>query len=154
MIALERLARRWRRSGSAVVSVRPAVTAKADEFVFQISKDEYLICSFEDLALPNLKKTSIASLMSGKTLTAPVSPPQRRTGQYQRGTFATKLLARRTAMTAGNAANARAGNGTGDHQPANQRNCLKRSGVWLPGDCRTAAKIGAVPFIDTFDFTL
>lgn len=44
-----------------------------DEFVFQISKDEYLDLLFEDLALPNLKKTSIASLTSIK-LTAPVSP--------------------------------------------------------------------------------
>lgn len=57
----------------AAVKVRPAVTAKADEFVFQISKDEYLDLLFEDLALPNLKKTSIASLTSIK-LTAPVSP--------------------------------------------------------------------------------
>lgn len=32
-----------------------------DEFVFQISKDEYLDLLFEDLALPNLKETSINS---------------------------------------------------------------------------------------------
>lgn len=44
-----------------------------DEFVFQISKDEYLDLLFEDLALPNLKKTNIASLTSIKP-TAPVSP--------------------------------------------------------------------------------
>lgn len=33
-------------------------SAGEDEFVFQISKDEYLDLLFEDLALPNLKKTS------------------------------------------------------------------------------------------------
>ena len=32
-----------------------------DEFVFQISKDEYLDLLFEDLALPNLKRTSTSS---------------------------------------------------------------------------------------------
>lgn len=32
-----------------------------DEFVFQISKDEYLDLLFEDLALPNLKQTNNAS---------------------------------------------------------------------------------------------
>lgn len=39
-----------------------------DGFVFNISKDEYLDMLFEDLALPNLKKTSIASLMNIKRI--------------------------------------------------------------------------------------
>ncbi|MDF2179353.1 YeaH/YhbH family protein [Aliiglaciecola sp. CAU 1673] len=38
-----------------------------DEFVFQISKDEYLDLLFEDLALPNLKKTQLDKLVEYKT---------------------------------------------------------------------------------------
>ncbi len=45
-----------------------------DEFVFQISKDEYLDLLFEDLALPNLKKISSASSTNSKP-TAPGTPP-------------------------------------------------------------------------------
>lgn len=45
-----------------------------DGFVFQISKDEYLDLLFEDLALPNLKKTSSASSPNLK-LTGLALPP-------------------------------------------------------------------------------
>lgn len=45
-----------------------------DEFVFQISKDEYLDLLFEDTALPNLKRISIVSLMNIKP-TARAIPP-------------------------------------------------------------------------------
>lgn len=38
-----------------------------DEFVFQISKDEYLDLLFEDLALPNLKKNQHRQLNEFKT---------------------------------------------------------------------------------------
>ncbi|GAB3022726.1 YeaH/YhbH family protein [Bowmanella dokdonensis] len=41
-----------------------------DEFVFQISKDEYLDLLFEDLALPNLKKTQLDKLVEYKTYRA------------------------------------------------------------------------------------
>lgn len=37
-----------------------------DEFVFQISKDEYLDILFEDLELPNLEKNQIAKITDGK----------------------------------------------------------------------------------------
>ncbi len=86
-----------------------------DEFVFQISKDEYLDLLFEDLALPNLKKNQHRQLNEYKTHRAGFT--SNGTGQYQRGTFATKLSGapysndgRKTPRTA------RAGNGTGDHQ--------------------------------------
>ncbi|EVU07858.1 hypothetical protein D046_8908, partial [Vibrio parahaemolyticus V-223/04] len=38
-----------------------------DEFVFQISKDEYLDILFEDLELPNLEKNQIAKITEWKT---------------------------------------------------------------------------------------
>ena len=38
-----------------------------DEFIFQISKDEYLDLLFEDLELPNLKKNQLARVVQYKT---------------------------------------------------------------------------------------
>lgn len=46
-----------------------------DEFVFQISKDEYLDILFEDLELPNLEKIKSLKLRNGK-LTEQVSKPR------------------------------------------------------------------------------
>ena len=71
-----------------------------DEFVFTISKDEYLDLLFEDLALPNLKKNQQRQLMEYKT---------HRAGYTSNGVPANisvirslqNSLARRTAMTAG-----------------------------------------------------
>ncbi len=61
-----------------------------DEFVFQISKDEYLDLLFEDLALPNLKKNQQRQLNEFKNPSCGFYR-QRRTGQYQRGALATEF---------------------------------------------------------------
>ncbi|MEI7137029.1 YeaH/YhbH family protein [Pectobacterium atrosepticum] len=71
-----------------------------DEFVFQISKDEYLDLLFEDLALPNLKKTQHRQMTEYK---------MHRAGYTANGVPANisvvrslqNSLARRMAMTAG-----------------------------------------------------
>lgn len=71
-----------------------------DDFVFQISKDEYLDILFEDLALPNLEKTQLNKIKEWKT---------HRSGFQTAGVPANiaivrslqQSLARRTAMTAG-----------------------------------------------------
>ncbi|WP_162046111.1 YeaH/YhbH family protein [Vibrio taketomensis] len=71
-----------------------------DDFVFQISKDEYLDILFEDLALPNLEKTQVNKITEWKT---------HRAGYQTAGVPANiaivkslqQSLARRTAMTAG-----------------------------------------------------
>ncbi|MGF1910972.1 YeaH/YhbH family protein [Vibrio kasasachensis] len=71
-----------------------------DEFVFQISKDEYLDILFEDLALPNLDKTQVNKITEWKT---------HRAGYQTAGVPANiaivkslqQSLARRTALTAG-----------------------------------------------------
>ncbi|MDW6003694.1 YeaH/YhbH family protein [Vibrio mangrovi] len=71
-----------------------------DDFVFQISKDEYLDILFDDLALPNLKKRQINKITEWKT---------HRAGYQTAGVPANisvvrslqQSLARRTAMTAG-----------------------------------------------------
>lgn len=70
-----------------------------DEFVFQISKDEYLDILFEDLELPNLEKTQVNKITEWKTT---------RAGYQTAGVPANiaivrslqQSLARRTAMTA------------------------------------------------------
>jgi hypothetical protein len=72
----------------------------SDDFVFQISKDEYLDILFDDLALPNLKKRQINKITEWKT---------HRAGFQTAGVPANisvvrslqQSLARRTAMTAG-----------------------------------------------------
>ncbi|MEF1282633.1 YeaH/YhbH family protein [Vibrio sp. M250220] len=71
-----------------------------DDFVFQISKDEYLDILFEDLELPNLEKNQINKITEWKT---------HRAGYQTAGVPANiavvkslqQSLARRTAMTAG-----------------------------------------------------
>ncbi|MDK2676143.1 YeaH/YhbH family protein [Vibrio vulnificus] len=71
-----------------------------DDFVFQISKDEYLDLLFEDLALPNLKKNQVNKITEWK---------KHRAG-YQTAGMPSNIsivrslqqsLARRTAMSAG-----------------------------------------------------
>ncbi|CAM4080270.1 YeaH/YhbH family protein [Vibrio neonatus] len=71
-----------------------------DEFIFQISKDEYLDILFEDLALPNLQKKQVNRITEWKT---------HRAG-YQTAGIPSNIsvirslrqsLARRTAMSAG-----------------------------------------------------
>ncbi len=71
-----------------------------DEFVFQISKDEYLDILFEELELPNLQKTQVNKVTEWKTTRA----------GYQTAGIPSNIaivrslqqsLARRTAMTAG-----------------------------------------------------
>lgn len=71
-----------------------------DEFIFRISKDEYLDLLFEDLALPNLKQTQLDKLVEYKTYRAGFRSDGVPTNidivrSLQKG------LARRIAMTAG-----------------------------------------------------
>ncbi|ULF81663.1 YeaH/YhbH family protein [Vibrio alginolyticus] len=121
-----------------------------DEFVFQISKDEYLDILFEDLELPNLEKNQIAKITEWKT---------HRAGFQTAGIPSNiavvrslqQSLARRTAMTAGKKRLlkeledelARIKN----IEPAQQfeENRLKAEIEEL------RKKIESVPFIDTFD---
>ncbi|KOE07937.1 hypothetical protein ACS82_00050, partial [Vibrio parahaemolyticus] len=121
-----------------------------DEFVFQISKDEYPDILFEDLELPNLEKNQIAKITEWKT---------HRAG-FQTAVIPSNIavvrslqqsLARRTAMTAGKKRLlkeledelARIKN----IEPAQQfeENRLKAEIEEL------RKKIENVPFIDTFD---
>lgn len=61
-----------------------------DEFVFQISKDEYLDLLFEDLALPNLKQNQQRQLTEYKTHRAGYTA-NGVSGQYQRCAFIAEL---------------------------------------------------------------
>lgn len=135
----------------------PAVVSRAsrdgegqDEFVFQISKDEYLDLLFEDLALPNLKQNQQRQLTEYKT---------HRAGYTANGVPANisvvrslqNSLARRTAMTAGKRRELHA---LEEHlaiisnsEPAQllEEERLRKEIAEL------RAKIERVPFIDTFD---
>ncbi|OLQ94252.1 hypothetical protein BIY21_00190 [Vibrio ponticus] len=121
-----------------------------DEFVFQISKDEYLDILFEDLALPNLDKTQINKITEWKT---------HRAGYQTAGNPANiaivkslqQSLARRTAMTAGkrrmmNELEAELER-IQNQEPAQliEERRIKEEIASL------RKKIDSVPFIDTFD---
>ena len=121
-----------------------------DDFIFQISKDEYLDILFEDLALPNLDKTQVNKITEWKT---------HRSGYQTAGVPANiaivkslqQSLARRTALTAGkrrmiselDAELTRIQN----QEPAQlmEERRLKEEIQIL------RKKIDSVPFIDTFD---
>jgi uncharacterized sporulation protein YeaH/YhbH (DUF444 family) len=121
-----------------------------DEFVFQISKDEYLDMLFEDLALPNLEKTQIAKVTEWET---------HRSGYQTAGVPANisivrslqQSLARRTAMTAGKKRLL--------NELEQELDRIHRQEPAIPLEekrikeeiAALRKKIEAVPFIDTFD---
>jgi len=121
-----------------------------DEFVFQISKDEYLDILFEDLELPNLRKNQINKITEWKTV---------RSGFQTAGVPANisiirslkQSLARRTAMTSGKRRLLKELEEELERieheEPAKPliQNKLKQEIEEL------RKKIEAVPFIDTFD---
>lgn len=121
-----------------------------DDFVFQISKDEYLDLLFEDLELPNLKQNEATKLVEYKT---------HRSGFKSSGVPANiaivrslqNSLARRTAMTATKRRKIR--------ELTEQLELLKTTEPAKPTEekriekeiAALKAQVAAVPFIDTFD---
>lgn len=121
-----------------------------DEFVFQISKDEYLDILFEDLELPNLEKNQIAKITEWKT---------HRAGYQTAGVPANiaivkslqQSLARRTAMTAGKKRLLRELEQQLDEVKMSEPAMLLEE-KRLQDEIKTLRrKLNAVPFIDTFD---
>ncbi|EHI9276089.1 YeaH/YhbH family protein [Vibrio vulnificus] len=121
-----------------------------DDFVFQISKDEYLDLLFEDLALPNLKKNQVNKITEWK---------KHRAG-YQTAGMPSNIsivrslqqsLARRTAMSAGKKRLL--------HELELELKCIenqepaqKLEEMKLKQEIAELRKaIESVPFIDTFD---
>ncbi|MDO2950986.1 YeaH/YhbH family protein [Aeromonas simiae] len=122
----------------------------ADDFVFQISKDEYLDLLFEDLELPNLQKTQLNQLMEVKTYRA----------GYTSNGVPTNInvvrslqnsLARRVALQAGKKRQLRELEARLAllMQDPNEHHAEIASLEREIRDLRK--KIDAVPFIDTFD---
>ncbi|NLS11332.1 YeaH/YhbH family protein [Vibrio sp. SM6] len=121
-----------------------------DDFVFQISKDEYLDLLFEDLELPNLKKNQIAKITEWKT---------HRSGFQTAGIPANisivrslqQSLARRTAMTAGRKRLIRELESELDRIERNEpAQPLEKQRIEQE-IAELRARIERVPFIDTFD---
>ncbi|OOF15581.1 MULTISPECIES: YeaH/YhbH family protein [unclassified Salinivibrio] len=121
-----------------------------DDFVFQISKDEYLDLLFEDLELPNLKKNQMQKMVEYKT---------HRAGYTSNGVPSNiaivrslqNSLARRTAMSASKrrelAELEEALESLRHSEPAQPLE-MKRLEEEIAA---LKSKIAAVPFIDTFD---
>lgn len=121
-----------------------------DEFVFQISKDEYLDLLFEDLALPNLKKTQQHQMNEYKT---------HRAGYTANGVPANisvvrslqNSLARRMAMTAGKRRELHTLEDTlTELEHAEPAQLLEEERL-RQEIAALRDKIARVPFIDTFD---
>jgi uncharacterized protein len=122
----------------------------SDDFVFSISKDEYLDLLFEDLALPNLRKNQLDKLVQYKSVRAGYRaegvPSNIDIVRSLRGS-----LARRVAMTAGKKATLA--------ELEQQLQMLDLEPVpdqqqrlaLLEHIARLKASIAAVPFIDSFD---
>lgn len=121
-----------------------------DDFVFSISKDEYLDLLFEDLELPNLKKNQLDKLVQYKTVRAGYRsegvPSNIDIVRSLRGS-----LARRVAMTADKKARLR--------ELEQQLAAIEREPVPNQQQLRLLLeeidvlkhRIAAVPFIDSFD---
>lgn len=121
-----------------------------DEFVFQISKDEYLDLLFEDLALPNLQKNQHKQLNEYKT---------HRSGYTSTGVPANisvvrslqNSLVRRTAMTAGKRHAIRQLEAELDRLANSEPVQLLEQEKIRRETAELRQKIDRVPFIDTFD---
>ena len=121
----------------------------ADDFIFEISKDEYLDLLFDDLELPNMEKNQTAKLVETKNV---------RAGYTSNGVPANinivrslqNSLARRVVMQKGKKSQlseleeqlAALGN---DESTISERLLLEKEIAELK------RRIAAVPFIDTFD---
>ena len=122
----------------------------ADDFVFSISKDEYLDLLFEDLELPNLKKNQLDKLVQYKNVRAGYRsegvPSNIDIVRSLRGS-----LARRVAMTADKKAQLRELEqqlAELEQQPVPDQQLL----IQLEADIAALKqRIAAVPFIDSFD---
>ena len=121
-----------------------------DDFVFSISKDEYLDLLFEDLELPNLKKNQLDKLVQYKNVRAGYRsegvPSNIDIVRSLRGS-----LARRVAMTADKKAQLRELEqqlAELEQQPVPDQQLL----IQLEADIAALKqRIAAVPFIDSFD---
>lgn len=122
----------------------------SDDFVFQISKDEYLDILFEDLALPNLKKNQVNKITEWKTHRAGFQT----SGVPSNISVVRSLqqsLARRTAMTAGKRRlMSELEEGLERIQRSEPPQIMEEMRIKQEIE-ELRNKIDSVPFIDTFD---
>jgi uncharacterized sporulation protein YeaH/YhbH (DUF444 family) len=121
-----------------------------DDFVFSISKDEYLDLLFEDLALPNLRKNQLNKLVQMKTHRAGYSndgvPSNIDIVRSLQGS-----VARRIAMTAGKKRQSAELEETLAKLQTNKKENQSEIALLEKEIEQLKNKIAKVPFIDTFD---
>lgn len=146
---IERPSGKGRGSGSGEGKASPDGEG-SDDFVFQISKDEYLDLLFEDLELPNLQKKQMNTLVEYKTYRAGFKASGV-PGNIAIVRSLQNSLARRTAMTASKRRKLRelevefdSLRSTEPAQPLEEKRIAAEMDV-------LKAKIASIPFIDTFD---
>ncbi|GAA5187411.1 YeaH/YhbH family protein [Ferrimonas gelatinilytica] len=121
-----------------------------DDFVFDISKDEYLDLLFDDLALPNLQRNSLDKLVEFKTFRAGVTtdgvPANIHIVRSLR-----QSLARRTAMSASKRRRLALLETQLTELEDTPGSSAEQIGQLKEEILELKRKIDAVPFIDTFD---
>ncbi|MDF0535961.1 YeaH/YhbH family protein [Shewanella yunxiaonensis] len=121
-----------------------------DDFVFQISKDEYLELLFEDLELPNLQKNRLNKLVEYETYRAGYTTDGVPTNINIVRSLRSSL-ARRTAMTAGKKRELKALEQELDELQNTAGASADRIMALKLQIEELKQKIKKVPFIDTFD---
>ncbi len=121
-----------------------------DEFAFQLSRDEFLECFFEDLELPNLAKTQIKTVVEERTVRAGFTrdgvPTNINVVRSLRG-----ALARRIALRGPYRDQLRAAREELEKLRDQGKGEGARARELIEEIERLEARIGAIPFIDTFD---
>lgn len=121
-----------------------------DEFVFDISKDEYLDLLFEDLALPNLRKNQLDKLVQYKTFrsgyTADGVPCNLDIIRSLKGS-----IARRIALTGGKKSKIKELEQKIEELKADKHDHELEITELEKEIAELRRRIAAVPFIDTFD---
>ncbi|TVP90730.1 MAG: YeaH/YhbH family protein [Pseudomonadaceae bacterium] len=121
-----------------------------DEFVFQITQDEFLDFMFEDLALPNLVKRHLVGTDTFKSVRAGISSE----GNPSRINIVRSMRAahaRRIALSGGSRARLRAAEAELEQLRLQQPDNLTDIQALEAEIQRLRERIGKVPFLDTFD---
>lgn len=121
-----------------------------DEFVFQITQEEFLNFMFEDLALPNLVKRHLAGMDSFKTVRAGISNE----GNPSRINIVRTLRsahARRIALTGSSRAKLKAKQSELAHLKNEQPDNFSDIQRLEEEIAKLRRRIDKVPFLDTFD---
>ncbi|TKB50232.1 YeaH/YhbH family protein [Ferrimonas sediminicola] len=122
----------------------------SDDFVFEISKDEYLDILFDDLELPNLQKTALDKLVEFKTVRSGITSEGMPSNIHIVRSLR-ESLARRTAMTSGKRRALREAEAKLEALTNTPGSSTEEIQALEEEITELKQRIKAVPFLDTYD---